>query len=144
LLGTSSWSTNSLTASSAVSASTSLTASHAVNLTVANQLIIDATLTDYATVASSTAGSNTVFTQATGSYTAAFFKYTVSNGTNTRTGEVVGTWNETSVQFYDNSTLDIGSTTAVTSSVSVVGTNVLFNVQTNTSGWRIKALATYM
>jgi hypothetical protein len=85
-----------------------------------------------------------VFSQPTASYTSAFFKYTISNGSNTRAGEVVGAWNGTSVQFYDNSTVDIGNTSAVTSSVSLSGGNVQFNVQTATSGWRIKSLATYM
>jgi hypothetical protein len=53
-------------------------------------------------------------------------------------------WNGGSVQFTDNSTLDIGSTTAVTASVSVVGGDVQFNIQTNTSGWSLKSLATFM
>ena len=114
------------------------------SLTATTTFILDATLIDYATVASSVVGSNNLFTQATGSYTSAFFKYTVSSGSNTRAGEVVAAWNGASAQFYDNSTLDIGSTTAVTSSVSIVTGNVQFNIQTNTSGWRIKSLATFI
>jgi hypothetical protein len=156
LFGTSSWASNATTASyvlNAVSSSfastasftqTAATASYSTNFTVANQLTIDATLTDYATVASSVVGSNNLFTQATGSYTSAFFKYTVSSGSNSRAGEVVGVWNGASVQYYDNSTVDVGNTTVVTSSVSVVGGDVQFNVQTNSSGWRIKSLATFM
>jgi hypothetical protein len=121
-----------------------LTASAATNFTVGSTLTIDRTLTDYATVASSVAGSNNLFTQTTGSYTSAFFKYTVTNGANARSGEVIAVWNAASAQFTDNSTLDIGSTTPVTASVTVVGTDVQFNLQTNTSGWTIKSLATYM
>lgn len=132
LFGTSSWATN------------AVSASYSNNFTVANQLTIDATLTDYATVASSTLGSNNVFTQATGSYTSAFFKYTVASGSNTRAGEVVAAWNAGTSQFYDNSTLDIGNTLPVTSSVSIVAGNLQFNIQTNTPGWRIKSLATYI
>jgi hypothetical protein len=135
---------NAVSASFATSASFTATSSYSNNFTVANQLIIDATLTDYATVASSIVGSNNMFTQATGSYTSAFFKYTVSSGSNTRAGEVVGAWNGSTVQYYDNSTVDVGNTTAVTSSVSIVSGNVQFNVQTNTSGWRIKSLATFI
>ncbi len=126
------------------SASYAATSSYATNFTIQNQLIFDQTLTDYASVASSVAGSNNLFTQATGSYTSAFFKYTVSNSTNARTGEVLAVWNGASVQFTDNSTLDIGTTTPVTCSVSLVGGDVLFNVQTNTSGWRIKSIGTFM
>jgi hypothetical protein len=128
----------------AVSASNAATASYSQNLTVGSTLVIDQTLTDYATVASSIAGSNNVFTQNTGSYTSAFFKYTVSNGGNTRAGEVVATWNGTTTEFTDFSTVDIGNTTAVTASISIVSGQVQFNVQTNSSGWRIKSLATFM
>jgi len=126
------------------SASYAATSSYATNFTIQNQLIFDQTLTDYASVASSVAGSNNLFTQATGSYTSAFFKYTVSNSTNARTGEMLAVWNGASIQFTDNSTLDIGTTTPVTCSVSLVGGDVLFNVQTNTSGWRIKSIGTFM
>jgi hypothetical protein len=111
---------------------------------VTTTFTLDATLTDYASVASSIAGANNLFTQATGSYTSAFFKYTVTNSTNARSGEVMAIWNGGSVQFTDNSTLDIGSTTAVTASVSIVGSDVQFNIQTNTSGWSLKSLATFM
>jgi len=138
LFGTASWANNTTSASYAA------TASYSNNFTVANQLIIDSTLTDYTTVASSIVGSNNLFTQATGSYTSAFFKYTATTGSNSRAGEVVAVWNGTTVQYYDNSTVDIGNTTAVTSSVSIVGGDVQFNMQTNTSGWRIKSLATFM
>jgi hypothetical protein len=138
LLGTSSWANN------AVSSSYAATASYSNNFTVANQLTIDSTLTDYALVASSVVGSNNVFTQTTGSYTSAFFKYAISSGSNSRAGEVVAVWNGTSAQYYDNSTVDVGNTTVVTSSVSIVGSNVQFDVQTNTSGWRIKSLVTFM
>jgi hypothetical protein len=85
-----------------------------------------------------------VFTQNTGSYTSAFFKYTVSNSGNTRAGEVVAAWNGTSTTFTDFSTVDLGDTTAVTASISIVSGQVQFNVQTNSSGWRIKSLATFM
>jgi hypothetical protein len=131
----------------AISASQSqiaVTASYSNNFTVANQLTIDATLTDYAVVASSVIGSNNIFNQPTGSYTSAFFKYTITSGSSTRAGEIVAAWNAGSTQYYDNSTVDIGDTSAVSSAVSIVTGNVQFNVQTNTSGWRIKSLATFI
>jgi hypothetical protein len=128
----------------AVSASNAATASYSQNLTVGSTLIVDQTLTDYATVASSIVGSNNVFTQNTSSYTSAFFKYTVSNGGSTRAGEVIAAWNGTTTEFTDFSTVDIGNTSAVTASISILSGQVQFNVQTNTSGWRIKSLATFM
>ena len=96
------------------------------------------------TIASSAAGANLVFNQATGSYTAAKYLYTVSNGANARTGEILAVWNGTSAQYTDNSTLDIGSTTVVTASVSIVSAQAQFNLQTATSGWKIKSYVTYL
>ena len=97
-----------------------------------------------ARIAASSAGANTVFTQATGSFTGAKYLYTVTSASNARTGEVLAVWNGTSVQYTDNSTLDIGSTTAVTASVSIVTAQAQFNVQTTNSGWTIKSQVTYL
>jgi len=92
----------------------------------------------------STVGSNTVFTQATGSYTSAFYKYTFTSQSNARAGEVMAIWNGTSVQFTDNSTPDIGNTAAVTSSVSISGANVVLSTYTPAAGWTIKSQVTYI
>jgi hypothetical protein len=122
----------------AVSASFAATASYA------KTLILDQALMDYASVNSSIVGSNNMYTLATGSYTAAFFKYTAASGSNARAGEVSAVWNGGTVEFMDVSTNDIGNTNAVTSSVSIVTGDVQLNFQTNTSGWRIKSTATFM
>ena len=125
-------------APNATTASYALTASHASTFT------IDQSLMDYASVNSSVVGSNNLFTQATGSYTAAFFKYTAASGSNARSGQISAVWNGSTVEFNDVSTADIGSTTAVTGSVVIVSGDVQFNVQTNTSGWKIKSTATFI
>jgi hypothetical protein len=121
-----------------------ISASFAATASYSDQFNIGQTQTQYATVTSSINGSNTVFTQATGSYTSAFFKYTVTSGSNARSGEIMSVWNGTTAAFTDNSTIDIGTTTDVTSSVEISGANVQLNMQTNTSGWRIKSIATFM
>jgi hypothetical protein len=131
-------------AETSVSASYAATSSHASNFTIDSTLNFSGTLTDYASVNSSVAGSNNLFTQPTASYTSAFFKYTVSNGGNARSGEIMAIWNGTTVEFTDNSTADIGTTTPVTSSVAIVGGDLQFNMQTNTSGWRIKSIGTFI
>ncbi len=118
--------------------------SYAFTASYSDEFYIGQTQTEYATVASSINGSNTIFNQATGSYTSAFFKYTVSKGVNARSGEIMSVWNGTTVAFTDNSTTDIGSTTPVTASVVISGANVRLNVQTNTSGWKVKSIATFM
>lgn len=111
---------------------------------VADNLTIGQGLTDYASIASSTLGSNTLVAQPTSSYTSAFFKYTAVNGTNARAGEVIVVWNGANAQYTDFSTLDIGNTTAVTASAAVSAGNVQLNIQTNTTGWNIKTLATFI
>jgi len=53
-------------------------------------------------------------------------------------------WSGSNVEFTDFSTADLGSTLVVTASVSIVSAQAQFNIITNTSGWDIKSLATYM
>ena len=53
-------------------------------------------------------------------------------------------WNGANVEFTDTSTRDLGNTSPVTMSISLVGTEVQFNAITNTSGWSVKSLATFM
>jgi hypothetical protein len=135
------------TASIAVSSSYALnatTASYGNNFIVGNTLTIDQTLTDYHTVASSIVGSNNMFNLATGSYSSAFFKYTVANGANARTGEVMAVWNGGAIQFTDNSTVDIGDTSTVIAEAAIAASSIQFNITTATSGWKLKSLATFM
>jgi hypothetical protein len=141
---TASYALTSSVSSIATSASYAATASYSTNLTVADTLTFASTLTDYATVNSSIVGSNNLFTQNTGSYTSAFFKYTVANGANTRAGEVIAAWNGSTTTITDFSTVDIGDTSAVTASISIVSAQIQFNMQTNSSGWRIKSIGTFM
>jgi hypothetical protein len=119
-------------------------ASYAATASYSDAFSIGQTLTRYATVTSSINDSNLLFSIAASSYSSAFFKYTVSSGSNARSGEVMSVWNGSTVAFTDNSTTDIGTTTTVTSSVVFQGADIQFNMQTNTAGWRIKSIATFM
>jgi hypothetical protein len=132
---------NAATASYAVSASY---ASASYNFVVANQLTIDQTLTDYHTVPSSIVGSNNMFTRVTGSYSSAFFKYSVTKGSNSRAGEVMAAWVGGTLQYTDNSTLDIGDTSGVVASSILSSNSVQFNLTTADSGWTLKTLGTFM
>ena len=134
-------------ASYAATASLALTAissSYAATASYSDQFNIGQSQTRYATVTSSINGSNIVFSVATGSYSSAFFKYTVASASNARSGEIMSVWNGSTVTFTDNSTTDIGSTSAVTSSVAISASNAQLTMQTNTAGWRIKSIATFM
>jgi hypothetical protein len=131
-------------AQTATSSSYAATSSYADNFTIKNHFTFDATFNDYATIASTISGTNNLFTQPTGSFTSAFFKYTVKNSTNARTGEVMAVWNGANVEFTDASTRDLGNTSPVTMSVILAGSDIEFNAITNTSGWSVKSLATFM
>jgi hypothetical protein len=144
LFGTASWANNATTATTASYILSAVSASYAATASYANTFNIGLSQIKTATVASSIAGANNLFTDSTGSFSGAKYLYTVTNGTNARTGEVLAIWAGGSVQYTDNSTLDLGSTTAVTASVSIVTAQAQFNVQTNTSGWTIKSQVTYI
>jgi hypothetical protein len=142
---TASYVQNAASASYAFTSSYAATASFSRDFTVGSTLVIDQTLTDYASIAASSVGSNNLFTQNTGSYTSAFFKYTCASASfAARAGEVIAVWNGTSVQFTDFSTVDFGNTSPVTASVAIVTGQVQLNMQTNTSGWTIKSMATFI
>jgi hypothetical protein len=134
-------SVNVASASYAINATT---ASYSNNFIVGNTLTIDQTLTDYHTVPSSIVGSNNIFTKATGSYSSAFFKYSVAKGSNSRAGEVIAAWAGGAIQFTDNSTLDVGDTSGVTATAIIAASSVQFNLTTADSGWTLKTLATFM
>lgn len=167
LFGTASWAGNSISSSYALSSSYATTSSYALvaetllggvtsasyaatssysNIfTVNSQLIIDSTLIDYASVNSTIVGSNNLFNQATGSYRAAFGKYTIYKGTSARAGEFMTVWNSTLPTVYsDTSTIDIGNTTDITFSSVLVGGSVQINAVAASSGWTIKMLTTFI
>jgi hypothetical protein len=123
---------------------TAATASYSTNFTVANTLVIDQTLTDYARVTSTITGANNLFTQATGSYRSAFGKYTLFNGTNARSGEFILVLNDTNVKYYDSSTTDIGNTVDIVFSAAIVGSDLQINADAASSGWTVRMLTTYL
>jgi hypothetical protein len=165
LIGTASFATTSSYTENAQSASYALTASYALNgsgggsgngfpftgtaeitgsLIVTSTVQIDQSLIDYSSVNSSIVGNNNLYQTATGSYTAAFTKYVVSNGVNTRAGEFVTVWNGTNVVNYDNSTTDIGNTSDVTFTSAIVTSQIKIDAVTTTSAWTIKSTTTFI
>jgi hypothetical protein len=103
--------------------------------TVSGSLILSSSL--YAAQGGSATTSTAIVTVATGSYRAGFFDYTISSGSNARAGTVMSVWNGASVQFTDNSTLDIGDTSAVTMSVDLSGANARLLAGPSTGTWTV-------
>jgi hypothetical protein len=126
LFGTSSWANN------VTSASFASTASYA------STFIISSSLYSAQSATGSASTTTTLVSVPTSSYTAGFFDYTVSSGSNARAGTIMSVWNGSSVQFTDNSTLDIGNTNDVTMSIALSGGNVLLRSTTTAFQWSIK------
>jgi hypothetical protein len=123
---------------------TALTASYATNFTIVTSLTVDGAQVRGSNVASTIVGSNNLFQQATGSYTSAHGKYTLHNGTNARAGEFITVWNGNSVEYYDNSTNDIGNTEDITFQSLIVTGQIQINAVAASSGWTVKMLITYI
>jgi hypothetical protein len=121
-----------------------INAQSASNFVITNTLSLNGTLTDSATVNSTIVGSNNLFQQATGSFRSAHGKYTLYKGTNARAGEFVTVWNGTTVNYYDNSTTDIGGTSDITFQSQIVTSQLQLNAVALSSGWTIKMLVTYL
>jgi hypothetical protein len=66
------------------------------------------------------------------------------NGTNARAGEFVTVWNDTTVEYHDISTNDIGNTEDVTFESAIVTDQIQINAVALSSGWTVKMLITYM
>ena len=89
---------------------------------------------------SATAGTTTtILSVATSSYYGAFFDYVAVSGSNSRAGNVMSTWNGSSVVYNESTTNDIGNTNEVTMSVDLSGANVRLRA-TNTNQWSIRSL----
>jgi hypothetical protein len=90
--------------------------------------------------ASLASGTQTVATIAVGTYRAAFFDYVAVNGTNVRAGTVMATWLNTTIEWVDTSTNDIGNTSDLILQAVISGSNVLLQSVTTTGTWSVKTL----
>jgi len=112
--------------------------------TITGALTLNQSLLKYNLVDANAVATWEIFNQATGSYTSAFVKYAVSNGANSRAGEFMSNWNGTTITYFDSSTTDVGSTSGVTFTSAIVGSTIVVRAAVTTSGWKIKALATFI
>ena len=116
---------------SATVGGTALTASFAESLLVNGTLLT--------TQENTGAGSLIVATVSTTSNTGAFFDYVLNDGTSYRTGTVSSVFDGTTVQFNDNSTLDIGDTSGAVLSVDISGTTARLKAALSAGTWTIKS-----
>jgi hypothetical protein len=121
LLGTSSWSINSLTSS------------------YSNNFNIGSTNLNSQKNDDVDLGTETIASASSTAYTSAFFDYVVSNGTSYRSGTVFSVWNPSGTTRYtDYSTTDIGDTSDVTFNVIISAGFALLRASVASNNWNIK------
>jgi len=109
-------------------------------LTVTGSFIISGSQFQYSDNTDVDTGTETVVSVATGSYRCAFFDYIITSGSNARAGTVFSVWGGTSVEFTETSTNDIGTTSDVTLSTILSGSNVELRATTISNNWTVKSL----
>lgn len=94
------------------------------------------------TKTSLTAGTNTIYSIPTSGYTGAFYEYTlISTGsTGARAGQIMSIWSGSTANFTETTTTDIGTTTGVTFTVAVSGSNTVLSSSATTAGWTVKTI----
>jgi hypothetical protein len=132
------------TATSSLNVSSSISASYAETASYSNDFTIGVAYLSSSIIESSIVGSNTIVSFPTGSYNSAFFKYVILSGSNARSGEILSVWNQSSIEYTEYSTRDIGNTSLITSSITLSGPDVNFNININTAGWMIKTITTLL
>jgi len=131
------------TASYAVTSSYVLNAvssSYAATASYANSPF-DIGLAEFNSTSSATAaGTTTVSSIATGSFTSAFYNYTIASGSNARAGQVMSVWSGGTIRYTEVTTTDIGNTATASFAVAISGANV--NLSFTAPGvWTVKSIA---
>jgi hypothetical protein len=101
---------------------------------------LDPMLITTAKVTQTNSGSFTVYSLPTASYDTAFFEYSVRSGSNARAGTIMAIQSGSSVNFTETTTLDFGSTTAISFVVVVTGSNMALTGSSTTGAWTIKSI----
>jgi len=90
----------------------------------------------------SSSGAQTIYSVPISAYTGAFFDYTVSNTLGVRAGTIMSIWSGSTVEYRENVTNDIGSTTPLTFTVSSDGSeaSLIGTLTGATTGWVVKTI----
>ena len=116
------------------------TASPNEKLDVAGNIKIQAALLSNQDNTDVDTGTETVANVAIATYTAAFFDFVIKKGTNVRSGTVYACHDDTTVQFTETSTQDLGDTSDVTLSVDISGGNMRLLATVTSDDWSVKSL----
>ena len=91
-------------------------------------------------VVQTNSGSFTMYSLPTASYDTAFFEYSVRSGSNARAGTIMAIQSGSSVNFTETTTTDFGSTSAVSFTVIVTGSNMALTGSSTSGAWTIKTI----
>ena len=89
-------------------------------------------------------GSNSVLATNTGSYTSAFFNYTIFDESNARAGIIACVWNDMSINFNETTTTDIGDTTDAVFDITLSNEGHIELKVDATANWTFKTMATFL
>lgn len=85
-------------------------------------------------------GSFVVYSLPTASYDTAFFEYSVRSGSNARAGTIMAIQSGSAVNFTETTTTDFGSTSAVSFTVIVTGSNMALTGSSTLGAWTTKCI----
>jgi hypothetical protein len=111
------------------------------NTIITGSLQVSQSLLQYSNNASITSGSTAnIASFNTSSYTAGFFDYVATSGTNARAGTVFTVWNANNVEFTETSTNDIGNTSNLILSASLSAGAIRLQGTSLSGSWSVKTL----
>jgi hypothetical protein len=85
-------------------------------------------------------GSFIVYSLPTASYDTAFFEYSIRSGSNARAGTIMAIQSGSAVNFTETTTTDFGSTSAVSFTVIVTGSNMALTGSSTLGSWTTKCI----
>jgi hypothetical protein len=101
---------------------------------------LDPMLISTAKVTQTNSGSFTVYSLPTASYDTAFFEYSVRSGSNARVGTIMAIQSASSVNFMETTASQFGSTSAISFTVIITGSNMALTGSSTTGSWTIKTI----
>jgi hypothetical protein len=111
------------------------------NTIITGSLAISASIFQYSNNASITSGSTAnIASFLTSSFTAGFFDFVATSGTNARAGTVFTVWNANNVEYAETSTNDIGNTTNLLLSASLSAGAIRLQGTSLSGSWSVKTL----
>jgi hypothetical protein len=101
---------------------------------------LDPMLITTAKVTQTNSGSFLLYSLPTASYDTAFFEYSVRSGSNARAGTIMAIQSGSAVNFTETTTTDFGSTSAISFTVVVTGSNMALTGSSTSGAWTIKTI----